>query len=115
MLCLGFQHDQRRQQMGRPAENVVVWRMHRVHILGDGVSDEHDDAEVDTGTDRCGLSGADGHCIGADRAVPQGAWELPECQIDAIPDQGRGNILGLGECIAVFFVRVLKVQFWGSR
>jgi len=39
--------------------------MHRVHILGDGVSDEHDDAKVDTGTDRCGLSGADGHCIGA--------------------------------------------------
>ena len=43
----------------------------RVHILGDGVSDEHDD--VGTGNNRCGLSGADGHCIEADRAVPQGA------------------------------------------
>ena len=35
------------------------------------------------------------------------AWELPECQMDAIPDQGRGNILGLGECIAISFGRVL--------
>ena len=23
--------------------------------------------------------------------------------MDAIPDQGRGNILGLGECIAIFW------------
>ena len=53
-----------KQPMGRPAENVVVWRPHRVYILGDGVSNEHDDADVDTWTDRCGLSGADGHCMG---------------------------------------------------
>jgi len=93
------------QPMGRPAENVV-WRPHGVHILGDGVSNEHDDTvwthgptDVDFQVPMVTAS--------ADRAVPQGAWELPECQMDAIPDQGRGNILGLGECIAASFVRVL--------
>ena len=62
-----------KQPTRRPAKNVVVRRLRRVHILGDSASNEHDDADVDTGTDRCGLSGAVGHCIGADRAVPQGA------------------------------------------
>jgi len=93
--------------MRRPAENVVVWRLYRLHILGDGVSDKQDNLDVNTGADICGLSGTDGHWVGTDRAVSQGAWEeLPECQLIAIPNQGRGNIPGLCECIVVS-VRVL--------
>jgi len=43
-----------------------------VHTLEDGVSDEHDDAiGAGAAPDRCGLSGAGGHCVRADPGVPQ--------------------------------------------
>ena len=77
-----------------------------MHILWDGVSDEHDDAAgVGAAADRCGFSGAYVHCVGADCTVPQGVREeeLPERQVGAIPDQGRGNLPDPGECLAVFF------------
>jgi len=55
-----------------------------------------------------GSTGVDFQMLMVDRVVPQGVCEqqLPECQVNAIPDQGRGDIPG-GECIAVSFLRVL--------
>lgn len=44
-----------------------------MHVRGDGVSDEHDDAAgVGAAADRCGLPGADVYGVGADCAVPEG-------------------------------------------
>jgi len=44
-----------------------------VHILRDSVSGGHyDTAGMAAVTDRCGLSGAGGNCVGADHAVLQG-------------------------------------------
>jgi len=40
------------------------------NILRDGVSDEHNNTRE--ASDRCRISGADVHYVGADRAVPQG-------------------------------------------
>jgi len=79
--------------MGRPVENVVVWRQYRVHILRDSVSGGHyDTAGMAAVTDRCGLSGAGGNCVGADHAVLQGVWEqrLSECQVGGIPNKVKG-------------------------
>jgi len=56
------------------AENVVVWKETQsredryAHSQG-RVPDEHNGARA--ASDRCRISGADVHYVGADRAVPQ--------------------------------------------
>ena len=50
MLRLGFQYDQCRLRSSQWEGQVRMWwyEDRRVHILGDGVSNEYDDADVDT-------------------------------------------------------------------
>ena len=101
-----------KQPMGRPAENVVVWRPHRVHILGDGVSNEHDDADVDTQmwTFRCWWSLHRGWSCGSSRCLRTTRMSNG---CDTRPRQREHTrsrwvyCYLLGECS--------QAQLWGSR
>lgn len=71
-----------------------------MHVHGDGVSDEHDDAAgVGAAAYRRGFPGVDVHGVGTDCAVPEGvrAEQLPEHQVGAVPDQGGGLVPDPGE------------------
>jgi len=73
-----------------------------MHILRDGVLDEHNGARA--ASDRCRLAGADVHYVGADRAVPQG--------IERTTNQGRRNIPDPGEHQYLHIVEVARNAIW---